>query len=94
MRIMNATEVRKQWFQLIRAGEEVEIRHPERTMTLLPKEELEKKDQLIEELEKKLLIKEMDEALSQPHKWYTTEQVEAMLAEVLLQQEEKRGQVD
>lgn len=94
MRIMNATEVRKQWFQLLRSGEAVEIKHAERTMALVPKEALEKKDQLIEELEKQLLIKEMDEALSKPHKWYTTQQVEAMLAEVLSRKEEKRGKVD
>ena len=73
MKVMNATEARKRWFQLIRSGEEVEIRHPERTMALISKEALEMKDQLIDELEKQLMVKEMDEALSKPHKWYTTE---------------------
>lgn len=94
MRTLNATEARKQWFQIIRAGEEVEITHPERTMALVPKESLEKRDQLIEQLERELLIREMDEALAKPHKWYTTEQVEAMLAEVLSQQEKGRGKMD
>ena len=94
MKVMNATEVRKQWFQILRSGEEVEITYPQRTMALIPKEELNKKDTLIDELEKKLLAKEMDDALSKPHKWYTTEQVEAMLAEVLAKKERKRGKMD
>ncbi|MGK5094045.1 hypothetical protein WDW89_18780 [Deltaproteobacteria bacterium TL4] len=94
MRVMNATEVRKQWFQIIREGEEVEITHPERTMALIPKEELDEKNRLINELEKQLLVKEMDEALAKPHKWYTTEQVEAMLAEVLSKKEKTLGKMD
>lgn len=82
MRTITATEARKQLFQILKEGKRVEIQHPKNSMVLLAKEEL-------DALETELLMKEMDEALAQPHKWYTSEQVDAMLAEVLKRKQER-----
>ena len=46
---------------------------------MIPKDEWEKHQQEYDRLEKELLNREMDDALSKPQEWYTTEQVEAMI---------------
>lgn len=78
MRAITATEARKHIFQLIKDGEKVEIRHPQRSMILVSKDEF-------DQLEKEIFMREMDDALERAkgQKRYTTEQVEAMLVEVL-----------
>ena len=78
MQTITATEARNHIFQLIKAGHRVEIKHPLRSMILVKKDEFDK-------MEKELFMKEMDEALARAkgQKRYTTEQVEAMLVEVL-----------
>ena len=86
MRTITATEARKQLFQILKEGKRVEIQHPKNSMVILTKEEL-------ESLENELLMKEMDEALAQPHQWYTSQQVDAMLAEVLKRRKEHHGEV-
>jgi len=78
MQTITATEARNHIFQLIKKGHRVEIKHPQRSMILISKDEFDK-------MEKELFMKEMDDALTRAkgQKRYTTEQVEIMLAEVL-----------
>ena len=78
MKSLTATEARKSLFQIIKEGQRVEIKHPMTPMIILPKQEL-------EQMENELFRKQMEEALQKAkgQKRYTTEQVEAMLAEVL-----------
>ncbi len=78
-RVLNVSEARREFSRLIASGETVEVKHPKGTAVIMPKETLQK-------LENEIINLEMDLALAKPHKWYTSEQVHAMLAEVEEQQ--------
>ncbi len=75
MQSMNATQARKEIYNLIKAQKRIEIRHKEGAMVLLPKEELDR-------LERDALAYEMDQIRASEEK-FTDEQVNAMLAKVM-----------
>ena len=75
MEKLTATQARKDLLALIRSGSPVEIQHRENTMVLVPKT-------LWKTINDELVNRQMDEALEKSHKRYSSDQVDAMLAEV------------
>lgn len=83
MEKLTATQARKELLSLVRNGTPVEIQHRENTMVLVPKT-------LWKQINDDLVNRQMDEALAQSQKRYTSEEVDAMLAEVKQRFEEKK----
>lgn len=79
MKSLNVSEFRKNISHILASGEITGVRHPKGEAIVIPKDKWEKQQQEYDLLEKELLNREMDEALSKPQEWYTTEQVEAMI---------------
>ena len=84
MRTLNVTEARRQFSEIINSGETVEVQHPRHPVVILPKAKF-------QVLEDELLIKEMDEALERAkgQRRYTSEEVDAMMAEILSRKKER-----
>lgn len=84
MQSYNVTEARKQFSQIINSGKTVEIKHPQNPVIIIPKDDF-------QAMEDELLMREMDEALERAkgQKWYTSEEVDAMMAEILSRTQEK-----
>ena len=95
MRVLNVSEFRKNISHILASGERIGVRHPKGEAILIPKQQWEKQQQDYDHLEKELLNREMDEALSKPQEWYTTEQVEAMILNLRNKRKlrDKNGQV-
>ncbi len=79
---MNISETRKNLSKIIKSGNPVEIKHPRMSAVILPKSDLDAKEQRIKDLEIELLMKDMDLVEARGEKTYSTEEVEAMLREV------------
>ncbi len=78
MKTLTTTQVRNNIFNIIKNGENIEIKHPVRSMVIVDKAEYEK-------MFKALVNQEMDDALEKAkgEKRYSTEEVDLMLAKVL-----------
>ena len=80
---ITASEARKNLYKLLKENQRVEIKSSSNIMVLVPKA-------YFDQLELDMLNREMDEALKGAHKWYTSQEVDAMLAEVFSRQERKK----
>lgn len=75
MKTINATQARKDIYNLIKEQKRVEIQHKDGNMVLIPKDEL-------EILEREALAHEMDRIIATEEK-FSEEEVNAMLAKVM-----------
>ncbi|MGK5095169.1 hypothetical protein WDW89_24560 [Deltaproteobacteria bacterium TL4] len=84
METYSVTEARRQFSQIINSGETIEVTHPKHPIIIIPKEKF-------QALEDELLMREMDEALERAkgQKRYTSDEVDAIMAEILNRTQEK-----
>ena len=84
METYSVTEARRQFSQIINSGKTIEVKHPKHPIIIIPKEKF-------QALEDELLMREMDEALERAkgQKRYTSDEVDAMMAEILNRTQEK-----
>ncbi|MEE2716106.1 MAG: hypothetical protein VX610_01645 [SAR324 cluster bacterium] len=75
MEAYTVRKTREHLSQIFKSGKTIEIKHPTNPAILMPKERY-------LELEKELVNLQMDVAEAQCQKKYSTEQVEAMIAQV------------
>jgi len=84
MRTYNVTEAREHFSSILNSGEIVEVAHPKHPAIIMPKEKF-------QALEDEWLMREMDEALerAKDQKRYTSEEVDAVMDEMLSHQTSK-----
>ena len=83
MEQMNLTQARNALSRIVTEGLVVEVSNPHNQSVIVPKPEWEALHKTLHSLEKTLIQKEMEEVLARQEKKYSTEEVGAMLREVL-----------
>ena len=83
MESMGVSEARKNLSQIISNGKRVEVSNPHNRVVVVPKDEWQRTQNKIVELEKELINLEMDAVMARNEPKLSSEEVEKMLKEVI-----------